>query len=337
MNKKSILFLLLIFSFSLFALFSFYVYKTLSQPQFSLNKKVEIYIKPGSSFNEIVSLLYQNRIIKNKILFKFYMIFQGKHKYIKAGYYLFDKPLNIFQLADKLTKGQILYYKITIPEGSNLFDIKEILKKNNLLAGKDFFSLIHSNEIMNEIKEINSDIKSPEGYLFPETYYLSKEEDVSLLIKRMIREFKKRYLEKLQSKSKISNFSVNELVTLASLIEKETGYSKEKPLIASVFYNRLRLNMKLQCDPTVYYAFYLLGKFPLLLTKEDLLIDSPYNTYRYYGLPPTPICNPGHDSIEAVLNPAESKYLYFVSKHDGTHYFSTNLKEHNAAVSLYNK
>ncbi len=332
--SKSFLFIL---GIALIIFFSFYIYEILKKPQFSFPKELEIHIKPGSSFNEIVSLLYENKIVKNKTLFKLYILILGKHKYIKAGYYLFDKPLNILQLVDKLLKGEVLYYKITIPEGSNLFDVKEIFRRNSILKGEDFFSIVNSKEIIDELKQIAPDINNVEGYLFPETYYMSKEESLSSLIKRMIREFKKRYLVDLKKKAELSGFSINELVTLASLIEKETGLSEEKPLIASVFYNRLKLNMKLQCDPTVYYAFYMSGKFPLLLSKEDLQIDSPYNTYRYYGLPPTPICNPGNDSIKAVLNPADSKYLYFVSKHDGSHYFSKTLREHNAAVYLYNK
>jgi len=333
-SSKSFLF---IFGIALLILFSIYIYEIFKKPQFSFSKEVEVYIKPGSSFNEIVSLLYDNKIIKNKTLFKLYILILGKHKYIKAGYYLFDKPLNILQLANKLLKGEILYYKITIPEGSNLFDVQEILRRNNILKGENFFSIVNSKEILDDLKEIAPDINSVEGYLFPETYYMSKEESLSSLIRRMIKEFKRRYLLTLKKKSELSGFSINELVALASLIEKETGLPEEKPLIASVFYNRLKLNMKLQCDPTVYYAFYISGKFPLLLSKEDLEIDSPYNTYRYYGLPPTPICNPGDASIKAVLNPADSKYLYFVSKHDGSHYFSTTLREHNAAIYLYKK
>ena len=314
-----------------------YAYVTLKKPQFTVTAPVEIYLKPGSGFQEIVGILKSNKLLRNETLFKIYMIASGKHKRIKAGYYLFDKPLSVIEFSDKLLQGQAVYVRVTIPEGSNLYDIEPILIRNGLLEKIDYSNLLTSEQLLHEVSKIDADIKSLEGYLFPETYFLPKGETALTLLKMMIKEFKKKNLEKLKTRASEMATSVNALVIMASLIEKESGYTQERPLIASVFYNRLKIGMRLQCDPTVLYSFYVTGKFPATLTREDLEIDSPYNTYRYAGLPPAPICNPGNNSLLAAMYPEASNYLYFVSKGNGTHYFSKNLSEHIMAISRYQK
>lgn len=314
-----------------------FIYSILHRPQFTMIKPVEIFLKSGLSFQEITEILRNNKLLSNDTIFKMYMIATGKHRRIKAGYYLFDKSYNIIELSDKLMQGQTLYLKITIPEGSNLYDIEGILRRNGLLDKIDYAALLKSKQLLDELHVIDPKIQYLEGYLFPETYFLTKGETALILLRMMIKEFEKRYLSKLKIRAHEMDASINDIVIMASMIEKETGYIQEKPLIASVFYNRLRIHMRLQCDPTVLYSFYMNGKFPLVLIKDDLEIDSPYNTYVNAGLPPTPICNPGSDSLLAAMYPAESSYLYFVSKHNGTHYFSKNLDEHLKAVSTYNR
>jgi UPF0755 protein len=254
---------------------------------------------------------------------------------IKAGYYRFDRSLNILEIADKLLKGEIVYYKITFPEGSNIFEIGKIIEDAKVIGYERFFQVINSVDVLMELKKIDNSLNSVEGYLFPETYYFAKGERLEELIKMMIKEFNRRNGELLRKRSVELGFNIHQIVTMASLIEKESANDEEKPLIASVFYNRLKRNMMLQCDPTVIYSHYLSGNVINILTKDDLRIQSPYNTYQNIGLPPGPICNPGEKSLNAAMYPAKTDYLYFVSMRNGSHYFSKSLQEHLKAKAIY--
>ena len=192
---------------------------------------------------------------------------------------------------------------------------------------------IHQTQDKNLIQAFDIPTDSLEGYLFPETYYLSKLTPEKKIVEKMVNTFKEKVLKSQILKSiKESSLSLHEIITLASLIEKETGLDSERKMISSVFYNRLKKNMRLQTDPTVIYA---IEKFDGNIRKRDLKIDSPYNTYRYKGLPPGPISSPGLKSIEAAISPIKSNHLYFVSRQDGSHHFSSNLAEHNQAVKKY--
>ncbi len=313
----------------------FFVNYSLNKKQFNISEAVEIHIKHKASFSEIIELLRENKLLDNPIICRLYFILTGKHKLVKAGYYLFDKPLSIKELADKLVKGEVIYYRITFPEGSNIFDIERKIREENILYGEDYYKVINSKEILIELREIDENINNIEGYLFPETYYFPKGEKIEELIKMMIKEFKKRNLRALKESSKELDYTIHEIVTMASLIEKESANNSEKPLIASVFYNRLKRRMLLQCDPTVIYSYYLEGKIIGILKKEDLNINSPYNTYQNVGLPPGPICNPGEKSLNAAMHPADSDYFYFVSKGNGSHYFSKELNEHLRAKAKF--
>lgn len=314
-----------------------FVNHSLNKKQFYLTESLEIYIEPKSSFSSIMVLLKENKLIKDSSVCKGYFIITGKHRRIKAGYYIFDKPLSIIELAEKLVKGEVVYYKITFPEGSNIYDVGNILEREKVLGAKDYYEAINTEEILMELKEIDSNIDNVEGYLFPETYHFAKGEKIIKLIKMMIDEFKRRNLKSLKMASKELGFSINEIVTMASLIEKESKDNNEKPLIASVFYNRLKKGMMLQCDPTVIYAHYLQGRVITILTADDMHIESAYNTYRNFGLPAGPICNPGKKSLYAAMHPAHTNYLYFVSKGNGSHYFSKELNEHLRAKVKYLK
>ncbi|MDP6626047.1 MAG: endolytic transglycosylase MltG, partial [Nitrospinota bacterium] len=185
------------------------------------------------------------------------------------------------------------------------------------------------------VKKLGFNAHSLEGYLFPDTYYFEKKISDYDILKKMVDAFRKKIMiQEIMVEAKKSNLSLHEIVTLASVIEKETGKEEERPLISAVFHNRLRKKMRLQSDPTVIYA---IRNFDGNLRKKDLRIDSPYNTYRYAGLPPGPIANPGLSSIKTAMQPAKANYLYFVSKKDGEHKFSSTLKEHNQAVLKYQK
>ncbi|MCP2604312.1 endolytic transglycosylase MltG [Candidatus Aminicenantes bacterium AC-708-M15] len=187
------------------------------------------------------------------------------------------------------------------------------------------------------IREFDKEAEDLEGYLYPETYHFPKGIDVNKIIETMVSQFKRIFKDEWRKRASELGMSIREIVILASLIEKETSVPEEKPLISAVFHNRLKKGMKLECDPTIIYALKKEGKYENKIRTRDKKFDSPYNTYVYYGLPPGPICNPGKESLKAALFPASVKYLYFVSKNDGTHYFSLSLKEHNRAVRKYQK
>jgi len=237
----------------------------------------------------------------------------------------------MLQLLAILEQGKIFCHKITIPEGYTIYQIADLLAAKGLAKRENFINLATD---PNLAKELGIQAKTLEGYLFPDTYYFNKGLSEKVIIKTMVNRFYSLMKPEWKEQSHKLGLTFHQVITLASLIEKETSNKEEKPIISAVYHNRLKAGIRLQCDPTVIYC---LKNFNGKLRKEDLLIDSPYNTYKRYGLPPGPIANPGLDSIQAALYPAKVGYQYFVSKNDGTHYFSYTLKEHNRAVLRYQK
>jgi UPF0755 protein len=242
-----------------------------------------------------------------------------------------------------LIKGQVKRHLVTIPEGYTLSQIAQCLGDLNIVEKEAFLqkasspvfitSLALSESFLDQVGSGRT-LFTLEGYLFPDTYYLIKEMPPEEVIKMMIHQFRKVFGPELESIAPQFGISQREAVILASIIEKETPLSEEKPFISAVLRNRLKKRMPLQSDPTVIYG---IKNFNGNLTREDLLKPTPYNTYLISGLPPTPICNPGKDSVLAALHPAPVPYLYFVSKNDGSHYFSSNIEDHNQAVWKYQK
>jgi UPF0755 protein len=223
---------------------------------------------------------------------------------------------------------------VTIPEGLTLSQIGQLLEHLNLVEKKEFFQKTSSPAFINALGL--SELAGPtlEGYLFPDTYYLLREMDPEEVIQMMVHQFRKVFGPEFARWASELGISEREVVILASIIEKETSLPEEKPLVSAVFHNRLKKRIPLQSDPTVIYG---IKNFNGNLTKEDLTRPSAYNTYLLAGLPPTPICNPGRDSLLAAVHPAPVSYLYFVSKKDGSHYFSSDIEEHNRAVWKYQK
>ena len=234
------------------------------------------------------------------------------------------------KILEKLRRGLILTHTITVPEGYAREQIAEILHGKELVDRKVFLSLTEDETVLQKYGVTGPSL---EGYLFPDTYQFGRGVSPSLVIDTMIRRFWQ-MVGPLTDKARETGMSMGEIVTLASIVEKETGRPEERPLIASVFLNRLRRGMRLESDPTVIYG---LESFDGDLRKKDLTHKSPYNTYVIRGLTPGPICSPGLASIEAVISPARTEYLYFVSKNDGSHHFSGTLAEHNRAVERYQK
>ena len=239
--------------------------------------------------------------------------------------------MNMLHLLQSLEQGKILCHKVTIPEGFIIWQIAGLLADQGL-ANKEKFIALASDQ--NMTKEFGLQAKTLEGYLYPDTYHFSKGLSEKSIITTMVQRFKSIIRPEWKKRCRDMDFTLHQIVTLASLIEKETSKRDEKFVVSAVYHNRLQQGIRLQCDPTIIYS---LKNFNGNLTNKHLLIDSPYNTYRNYGLPPGPIANPGEESIQAALYPAKKDYCYFVSKNDGTHHFSRTLKEHNKAVYKYQK
>jgi UPF0755 protein len=274
-----------------------------------------INIPSGTNAKEIVHILEKNEIIrKNNYLFIILIKLSKLEDKLKFGEYNLSPSLSMLQILNKLARGEIVVYKITIPEGFTSIQIAELLDKKEIVEKESFLKLVKYGE------------KSWEGYLFPDTYEVPKKYGAENMFKLMLSNFEQVAVEnKLINKAEQTGFTMDEIITLASIIEKEAQFAEEKRQISSVFHNRLKIGMKLQSCATIQY---ILGKPKEILEESDLEIESPYNTYLYKGLPPGPICNPGIDSIIAALEPANEDYLYFVLGDNGRHIFSKTYEEH---------
>jgi UPF0755 protein len=293
-----------------------------------------IYIKKGTNLKRVSEILEQEGIIKNRHFFILLTTALGKKAKIKAGEYEFHTRMLPLEVLDALVKGQVKPHLVTIPEGYTLSQIAQLLEDLNLVEKKEFLQKASSSVFINTLGLSPFAGSNLEGYLFPDTYHLFKEMDPEEVIQMMVHQFKKVFEADLAHRASELGISEREAVILASIIEKETPLPGEKPLISAVFHNRLKRKIPLQSDPTVIYG---IKNFNGNLTKEHLMKPTPYNTYLIVGLPPTPICNPGKDSLLAAVRPAPVPYLYFVSKNDGTHLFSSDIEEHNRAVWKYQK
>jgi UPF0755 protein len=235
-------------------------------------------------------------------------------------------PIKIF---DALVNGRVHLHRLTIPEGYNLKQIAAVIADTGLVSEQDILGIVHNADLAQKY-DING--ATFEGYLFPDTYYFPKHISPEKMIATMVKRFWTVFKPEFITQARNIGFSIHEVITLASIIEKETGVAFERPIISSVFHNRLKSKMRLETDPTVIYG---IENFDGNITRKHLNTPTPYNTYKISGLPPGPIANPGLKSIEAALYPADTDFLYFVSKKDRTHHFSTNFKEHQRAVRKY--
>lgn len=295
-------------------------------------------IPMGSTVNNVADILKENNLIKNEFIFKINFKMKNNYSHMKSGKYLLNQKLSNSEIIDKLVSGEIYQdgIKVTIPEGSTSNEIIAILVKNELGKKEDFEELVSNpSEFYDDFEFLNQkDIKSLEGFLYPSTYYFDKDAKAKDIIKEMLTLFDRNYTDELKQKQKERGMTLQEVVNLASIVEKEAVIDEDRPIIASVFYNRLDQNMALQSDATLQYIFETRKKS---ITYNDLKIDSPYNTYVEKGLPPTPIANPCIKSIEAVLKPANTDYLYFVASIDGGNVYSKTYEEHKKNVNKYRK
>lgn len=297
---------------------------------------IVVEIPQGSTTNTISDILYKNNLIKNKVMFKISVKLSNKAQQFKAGKYLFNQTYSNKQIINDLSLGKIYNdgIKITIPEGSTSREIVSILVDKKL-GNEDSYEALISNpkEFYNDFKFLEEDdITSLEGFLYPSTYYFDENSSEKEVLSTMLSQFNKVYTDKLRDRQKELNMTTEQVVNLASIVEKEAILDKDRPIIASVFYNRLEIGMPLQSDATIQYIFKERKK---IVTYKDLEIDSPYNSYKNKGLPPTPISSPGIESIKATLYPKKTDYLYFVAKMDGGNNYSKNYEDHLKYVKEY--
>ena len=287
-----------------------------------------ITIEKGMSLNSVSNLLLENEIIVNQNIFKLKVITRGLASKIPTGRFLIDGKISDAILIDLIFNKGPIKLKLTIPEGSQS---KNLFKDINTLLNTDydFNKYFNSTEIL---EQYQVDASSLEGYLYPDTYYLFHDSSPEEIIDILLSEFWKKFDENLQDRANQLGFSVHEVVTLASIIEGEAMLDSERSTISSVYHNRLKINMKLQADPTIQY---IIPGPPKTLSNRDLRIKSDYNTYQNYGLPPGPINNPGIASIKAALYPEDTNFLFFVAQGDGSHAFTTNEKDHEEAKRIY--
>jgi peptidoglycan lytic transglycosylase G len=300
----------------------------------SVSKDTTLEIKKGEGLRAISQNLERNAVVVNEHLFVLYVMYEGLQDQLKAGEYKFESGSTMSQVVGKLSKGDVVVYNVTIPEGLTVSQIGELLQDQRVISKEEFLLLTQDKELRTEL--LRDRHHSFEGYLYPDTYSYNKGVTALEIVKMMVKRFNTVYgsLENERVDTKLTD---NEIITLASIIEKETGSPDERELVSAVFHNRLRIGMKLDSDPTVIYG---LGEgFNGTLTRSDLKHMTEYNTYLIKGLPPGPIANPGKESITAAMYPADVNYLYFVSKGDGTgtHKFSSNYQDHKRAVNEYRK
>lgn len=290
---------------------------------------VEFNIDHGERFSSINYRLKKNGLIPSDRLFHRLAQYRGDLDKFKSGTYLIEKEMGMMEVLETLVKGKSLSFSVTIPEGKNMYEVADILDQANLCPKQDFLELATNSYLLKQFKIAGP---SAEGFLYPDTYLFSKGSSCKQIITHMIREFWKK-ADALDLNS--STLNIYQVVTLASIVEKETGAKYERPMIAGVFHNRLKKHMRLQSDPTTIYGIW--KRYKGNLRKADLLEETPYNTYKIPALPLGPISNPGLDSLKAVISPAQHKYLFFVSQNDGTHIFTEKYGEHLQAVNKHQK
>lgn len=290
----------------------------------------QVEVHRGVKTSSIIRHLQQQGIVRDAYIPLIYLKLVRRNDSLKAGVYEFDKPLSAADALDKLIRGDVILKSVTIREGLDRFAVGRLFVAEGFGKAAEWDKLTADPEPM---RDIDPDAQSLEGYLFPDTYKFNPGTQPGVIVKAMTADFRKHFGSELAFIT--TGLSLHDTVTLASIIETEAKLPAERPLVASVYLNRLHRKMLLGCDPTVIYALKLAGHWSGNIHKADLSIDSPYNTYRYHGLPPGPIANAGLASLRAAAAPAKTDYLYFVARHDGSHAFSTNLEEHNRNVQQY--
>ena len=296
-------------------------------------KSEYVLLRPGWTTKHIAQELKNAGAIRSTNAFLFYH-YVVRPKSLKAGEYQFDKPYTAIDVHGRLVRGDIFKHTVVIPEGFNMFDIAAAVEAAKLGSGDEFLKLTETSTSL--VSDIDPQAKSLEGYLFPDTYQFTRTQTMTDIVATMVKRFKQE-AKAIGLLDTPDPTQVHRLVTMASIVEKETGAQEERAEVASVYYNRLAQKMSFQADPSVIYAAMLANRWSGVIHQSDLQFDSPYITYKHAGLPPGPICNPGRASLEAALHPANTDYIYFVSDNNGHHRFAKSLDEHSRNVAAYRR
>ena len=289
-----------------------------------------VMLRPGWSTRHIAQTLQREGIIRSSYSFLVVNYALGKGS-LKAGEYKFEDPANALQVRERILRGDVFARTVAVPEGYNLYDIAAVVEQAGLGPAADFIAVAQHDVAL--LREIDPQAQSLEGYLFPDTYQFTRVDTAHDIAAAMVHRFR----QAAQKIGLLGRPDIHRVVTMASIVEKETAVAEERPLVASVYLNRLSRNMALGADPTVIYAALLAGRYRGTIYQSDLQFDSPYNTYKYPGLPPWPIANPGLASLQAAMSPAASEFLYFVSDNNGHHRFAQSAAEHDRNVVAYRK
>jgi len=287
-----------------------------------------VQLKPGSSARRIASDLKQAGVIRSQYAFLVWHYIHG-NKTLKAGEYAFDHPAGAREVYDRINRGDIYFHTLVVPEGFNIFDIAAAVEAAGLGSRDDFLKIAKTQTAM--VRDLDAKAPSLEGYLFPDTYHFTRTQSLHDMAGAMVHRFRQAIHEAGV------NRDLHSIVTMASIVEKETAVPEERPIVASVFQNRMARNMVLATDPSVIYAALLNNRYRGTIYQSDLQFNSPYNTYKTPGLPPGPICNPGQASLLAAMHPADTDYFYFVSDNQGHHRFAHTQQEHASNVAAYRR
>lgn len=298
-----------------------------------------VLLHPGYSTRHIAAELKSAGVIRSKVAF---ILWHHWHhgRSLKAGEYLFEKPANIIDIQKRLRRGDVYFHTVVIPEGFTMFDVARAVEAAGLGPAQDFLKVAQTDASM--ISDLDPSARSLEGYLFPDTYEFSRTMSMRDMASAMVRQFRQ-VATQIGLISQPYGFAPNAtgdlhmIVTMASIVEKETAVPEERPEVASVYFNRLAKHIALDADPSIIYAELLAGSYAGALHHADMQFKSPYNTYRNVGLPPGPIANPGRSSLEAAMHPAQTDYYYFVADAQGHHRFARTMQEHNKNVIAYRK
>jgi UPF0755 protein len=292
---------------------------------------VYVDIPHGASRRTIAGLLASQGVVRNRWVFEA-LTRRRALRTLQAGEYFFDHPVTAFEVFESIAQGRVFVRELVIPEGYSMFDIADLVAREGFTSRDDFLAAARD---PSPIRDLAPNAGSLEGFLFPATYGFPRHPTGQEMVEAMVKRFRQEWAGISAQASGPPEQSLEQTLTLASLVERETPKADERPLVAGVFTNRLRQGVPLQCDPTVVYALELAGQYSGTLEAREIPFDSPYNTYRHAGLPPGPIANPGEASLRAALSPATTDYLYFVANTEGGHFFSKTLAEHNRNVAKY--
>ena len=312
---------------------AFLVYSRTVEPYRGYSDPVQyVDVPAGSGTRAIGDRLIAAGVVRDVATFRMALWLSGSARRLQAGEYRFDHPMTSVDVVEKIARGDVDAVMVTFPEGLTIAEMSKIFEARGLGPAADFVSAAADVSLVGALDPVATDL---EGYLFPDTYPVPHRQAASRLVHQMLQRFEKVAGADLRAQAEGRGLSVRQWVTLASIVEKETARPDERPTVAAVYANRLRIDMPLQCDPTVIYALMRAHTYTGNITREDLGVDSPYNTYRYRGLPPGPIASPGKESLQAAVHPADVTYLYFVSRNDGSHEFARTLDEHNRNVHRF--